>query len=90
VNIPPGTPLVCYRIADLRFPRVDSDLDHCAICHAAVWRALSSPAGTTVWCWQCALPLIDGFKEKGEPVEAVVTEAQLADIAALREREGLT
>ena len=74
--IPPNTPLVCIRVADLANPQVKSRQSICRLCGIPVWVAMSSPPQAVLWCWECAGIEID----ERDPIEIVITEEQLADV----------
>jgi hypothetical protein len=48
----PKEVLICHRVADVE-PLVASTVDECNFCHAAVWRAVSSPNVGLIMCSAC-------------------------------------
>jgi len=71
--------LVCKRIADGE-PSVQSVVDKCGWCGAAVWRALSSPTADAIICMPCITEQDPDHQKRAQPP----TEAQLRDIARLK------
>lgn len=75
--------LLCSLVADVPdAPPTLSRVDECAICHRAVWRALSSPPEPKAWCCHCAL------KNADRCTILEITRAQIADIAQVLKDQG--
>lgn len=70
------TTLMCWPVRDTE-PAVQSVIDTCADCHAAIWRALSSPPADRVLCMACARRAMAAERDA---VVAAPTAAQLRDI----------
>ncbi len=71
--------LVCWRVADWE-PQLQSVVDKCASCGAAIWVALSSPHRARKVCMQCGWRAFAAQDVKVEPI----TKRQLADIKKAR------
>jgi hypothetical protein len=73
--------LCCHRVADLD-PNLQSVVDRCASCGAAIWVALSSPRRITRRiCMQCAAR---EFAQDPDAKIEPITKRQLADIMRSR------
>jgi len=83
----PGV-LVCVRVADLRRPSVVSIGDHCARCHAPVWRsARSAGMPFEILCTLCFVRELDA---EPEPVEITVAPYVAEDLRDRRRRRSLS
>jgi len=70
--------MLCYRVAEFE-PTMQSVVDSCATCGAAIWLALSSPKADRLLCFPCAEREMASVPKSEIKVE-LPTDQQLADI----------
>ncbi len=71
--------ICCFRVADWE-PNLQSVVDRCQTCDAAIWVALSSPRSSRKLCMQCAAAEIAADPDA---IVAPPTKRQLADLKRL-------